>query len=130
MKKKLLLLSRWSFALAFGVFAFSYFLFHYLASDGTITAVYQAAANKPVVTLLFAILGVLFLFTGVLSCLIAHIFFSSEKAMPLAQKGAGRAASPINKYMAKKQITPGCRHSAYGPPSYTFRPLTGSTYVS
>ena len=81
MKKKLLLLSRWSFALAFGVFAFSYFLFHYLASDGTITAVYQAAANKPVVTLLFAILGVLFLFTGVLSRLIAHIFFSSEKAL-------------------------------------------------
>lgn len=81
MKKKLILLSRWSFSLALGVFAFSYFLFHHLASDGTITAVYQAAANKPVVTLLFAILGVLFLFTGVLSRLVAHIFFSSEKTM-------------------------------------------------
>ena len=72
MKKKLLRLSRWSFALALGVFAYSYFIYHYLASDGTITAVYQAAANKPVVTLLFAILGVLFLFTGVLSRLIVN----------------------------------------------------------
>ena len=81
MKKKLILLSRWAFVLALGIFALSYFLFHHLASDGTITAVYQAAANKPVVTLLFAILGVLFLFTSAISRLIAHIFFSSEKTL-------------------------------------------------
>jgi len=80
MKKKLILLSRWSFALALCIFAFAYLLFHYLSPDGTFTAVYQTAAAKPVVTLLFAIWGVLFLFTGVLSRLIAHIFFSSEKA--------------------------------------------------
>ena len=81
MKKKLLLLSNWSFAFAFGIFIFSYFLFHYLAPNGTFTAAYQTMASKPVVTLLFAIWGVLFLFTGVLSRLIAHIFFCSEKTM-------------------------------------------------
>lgn len=81
MKKKLLLLSRWSFALAFGVFALSYCLYHYLSPGGTFTSVYQTAATKPVVTLLVAIWGVLFLFTGVLSRLIAHIFFSGEKTM-------------------------------------------------
>ena len=81
MKKKLILLSRWSFVLAFGIFVFSYFLYHYLAPDGTFTSVYQTAATKPVVTLLVAIWGVLFLFTGVLSRLIAHIFFSSKNAM-------------------------------------------------
>ena len=81
MKKKLILLSRWSFGLAFGVFILAYCLYHYLSTDGTFTSVYQTAATKPVVTLLVAIWGVLFLFTGVLSRLVAHIFFSSEKAM-------------------------------------------------
>jgi len=79
MKKKLILLSRWSFALALCIFAFAYLLFHYLSPDGTFTAVYQTAATKPVITLLFAILGVLFLFTGVMSRLIAHIFFDTGK---------------------------------------------------
>ena len=48
MKKKLILLSRWSFALAFGVFTLSYCLYHYLSPDGTFTSVYQTAATKPV----------------------------------------------------------------------------------
>lgn len=81
MKQKLIRLSNWSFALALCIFAGAYLLFHYLSPAGTFTAVYQTAAAKPVVTLLFAIWGVLFLFTGVLSRLIAHIFFSSEKTM-------------------------------------------------
>lgn len=78
MKKKFLILSRWSFALAFGIFLFSYCLFHYMTSDGTFTNVYQATACKPLVTLLFAIWGVLFLFSGVMSRLIAYIFFRDE----------------------------------------------------
>ena len=94
MKKKLILLSRWSFALAFGVFTLSYCLYHYLSPDGTFTSVYQTAATKPVVTLLVAIWGVLFLFTGALSRLIAHIFFSSEKVL------AARAEQLIRKLEA------------------------------
>ena len=79
MKKKLIVLSRWSFALAFGIFVFSYMLFHYAGPDGTFTAVYQTVANKPLVTLLFAILGVLLLFSGIMSRLVAHIFFSDDR---------------------------------------------------
>lgn len=75
MKKKLILLSRWSFALAIGIFLVAYLLFHHLAPDGTFTSVYQTVAQKPVVTMLFAIWGVLFLFTGTLSRLVAHVFF-------------------------------------------------------
>jgi len=84
MKKKLLILSRWSFAISFGLFIFSYLLFHYIAPDGTFTTVYQIEANKPVVTLLFAIWGVLFLFSGVMSCFVAHIFFSGNEKNPAA----------------------------------------------
>ena len=79
MKKKLLILSNCSFAFAFSLFIFSYFLFHHIASDGSFTLVYQAAAAKPFITLLFAIWGVLFLFSGVMSCLIAYIFFRNDK---------------------------------------------------
>lgn len=78
MKKKLIVLARWSLALAFGVFVFSYFLFHYAAPGGGFTAEYQIAANKPFITLLLAILGVLFLFAAIMSCLVAHILFSKE----------------------------------------------------
>lgn len=79
MKKKLIVFSRWSLAIAFGVFILSYFLFHYIAPDGSLTTIYQTACNKPVVTLLFAIFGVLFLFCGVICRLIAHIFFAKGK---------------------------------------------------
>ena len=79
MKKKLRILSTCSFVLAGIIFIFSYFLFHYATPDCSFTPVYQAVANKPVITLLFAILGVLFLFSGVMSCLIAFIFFKNEK---------------------------------------------------
>jgi predicted permease len=79
MKKKLLILSNCSFVLADAIFIFSYFLFHYATPDGSFTTVYQTVANKPVITLLFAIWGVFFLFSGVMSCLIAFIFFKNEK---------------------------------------------------
>jgi len=58
---------------------FCYFLFHYATPDCSFTTVYQAVTNKPILTLLFAIWGVLFLFSGVMSCLIAYIFFNNEK---------------------------------------------------
>ena len=79
MKKKLLLLSNWSFALAFGIFIFSYVLFHYTTPECTFIGIYQTVANKPFITLLFAIWGVFFLFSGVISFLIAYIFFNEKK---------------------------------------------------
>ena len=100
MKKKLILLSRWSLALALGIFVLSYFLYHYLAPDGTFTSVYQTAATKPVVTLLVAIWGVLFLFTSVLTHLIAHIFFDSEKTVAAR---ADRLIRELEKFVTTQQ---------------------------
>ena len=74
MKHKLQILSRWSFALALGIFVFSYFLFHYTAPGGAFTSVYQTEPGKPLVTLLFSVLGVLFLFSSIMSALIARVF--------------------------------------------------------
>ena len=79
MKKKFMKLSGWSFALALIIFLLSYFMFHYVLPDGTITTVFQEEAGKPMVTALWAILGVLFLFTGILSQLIARIFYPEKK---------------------------------------------------
>ena len=79
MKRKLRMLSVLSFAIAIVIFIFSYILFHYIAPDGSFTAVYQTAANKPFVTLLFGIWGVMFLFSGVMSFLAACIFCRDTK---------------------------------------------------
>ncbi len=75
MRKKLKTLSFWSFLLAILIFAFDYVLFHYMTPSGAFTTVFQEEAGKPLVTLLFGIWGVLFLFSGVMSLLIAHIFY-------------------------------------------------------
>lgn len=78
MKNKFKKLSLWSFALAFAIFAFSYILYHYSTPAGWFTIVWQHTPGKPFVTMLFAIWGVLFLFSGVLSLLIANIFYSDR----------------------------------------------------
>ena len=78
MKKKFNILALWSFGLALGIFAFSYILFHYTLPGGSFTTVRQSAPGKPLVTELFAIWGVLFLFASVMSLLIGQIFFRDE----------------------------------------------------
>lgn len=78
MRKKCTVLSIWSFALALGIFVFSYILYHYITPDGFFTAVFQTAPGKPLVTLLFCIWGVMFLFAGVMSLLVGHIFFKEK----------------------------------------------------
>lgn len=77
MKKKLLTLSGWCFALAVILLAGSYFCFHYL-TDAGFTTVWQPEAGKPFVTELVAELGLLFLFSGILSLLSARIFFGGK----------------------------------------------------
>ena len=78
MKQKFKTLSLWSFALALAIFVFSYFLYHYVTPEGAVTVVFQPEPGKPLVTELFAILGTLFLFSGILSAMIARIFFSDK----------------------------------------------------
>lgn len=79
MKKKFKQLSLWSLVLALAIFVFSYFLFHYMTPDGTFTTVYQKSPGKPLVTELFSILGTLFLFSSILSAMIAKIFFPEKE---------------------------------------------------
>ena len=79
MREKFKKLSRWSFVLAIGIFVFSFFLFHYVMPDGTITLVFQEKPGKPMVTLLWSILGTCFLFSSILSRMIAGIFYPEKK---------------------------------------------------
>jgi len=79
MKKKLHKLSLVSFILAILIFAFSFFIFHFITADFTIAQEFQREAGKPVVTMLLSILGVMFLFSGIMSLIVSRIFFSNEK---------------------------------------------------
>lgn len=79
MKKKLLTLSLCTFILALAIFIFSYFMYHYMSIDGIWTSVWSPTPGKPYVTLLFAIWGVSFLFSSVMSLLSAFIFFPGKK---------------------------------------------------
>ena len=79
MKKKLLILSAISLLLALLIFIFSYIMYHYLGPDGLWYAEWHPTPGKPYVTLLFAIWGVMFLFSSVMCALIAFIFFPKNK---------------------------------------------------
>ena len=78
MKQKLNRLGGWSVAISVGIFVLSYFLYHFLTDSG-FTPLWQPVPGKPFVTLLFSILGVLFLFAGLMSFLAAAILFPKEK---------------------------------------------------
>ena len=79
MKKKLLTLSVCCLVLAVVTFVISYVLYHYMLPGGVFTTVWQPTPGKPFVTGMVADLGVLFLFSGILSLLIRGIFFREEK---------------------------------------------------
>lgn len=79
MKKKCYILAVCSFMIALGIFFFSFILYHYTLADGTFTLIWQPEPGKPMITLLFAIWGVMFLFAGVMSFLIGLIFFSKKQ---------------------------------------------------
>jgi len=77
MKKKLTTLAVWCFVLSAVLLAASYFMFHYL-TDAGFTTVWHPEAGKPFVTEMVADLGVLFLFSGIMSLITARIFFPNE----------------------------------------------------
>lgn len=80
MNRKLKVLALCSYLISLAIFMFSYVLYHYLSPTGGFTAVYQAVPAKPMVTYLFAIWGVTFLFASVMSLLVAWIFFPVDKS--------------------------------------------------
>lgn len=78
MKRKFQKLSLWSFVLAAIIFVTAYILFHYMTPEGIFTMTFREEPGKPMVTELLAMLGVLFLFSGILNAMIAKIFFSEK----------------------------------------------------
>ena len=80
MKKKFLILSVITFILALAIFAFSFFLYHFVGPNGEILSIPSAEPGKPMVTLLFGVWGTCFLFSSVMSLLVALIFFPCKKS--------------------------------------------------
>ena len=79
MKKRLTIFAICSFILALLIFIWSYVLYHYTLPTGGFTTQWQPAPAKPLVTELFAILGVGFLFCSLASLLARVVFFADKK---------------------------------------------------
>ena len=78
MRKKCNILAWVSLGLALGIFAFTFYLYHYCLPDGTFTVVFQTQPGKPMITYLFGVWGVTFLFASVMSALVGCIFFKKD----------------------------------------------------
>ena len=78
MKQKLNKLSLWSFALALVNFVIAFVFYHFFTPGVGLTSVFHKEAGKPMVSLLFGVLGVDFLFAGCMSGLVRRIFFGKE----------------------------------------------------
>ena len=75
MRKKCNILAWCSLALALGIFVFTYYIYHHWLPDGTFTLMSQEEPGKPMITYLFGVWGVTFLFASVMSALVGRIFF-------------------------------------------------------
>ena len=73
MRKKCLILSAASLTLALAIYAFTYYLYHYLGPDGFGTVFYEEP-TKPLVTLYFGIWGVMHQFAAFTALLVGLIF--------------------------------------------------------
>ena len=78
MKQKFLKWSLYSFIASAVIFVINYFFFHFVTDEG-ITTTWHPEAGKPFVADLIGLFAVLFLFTSVISLLIAKIFFEKEE---------------------------------------------------
>ena len=54
-----------SFTIALAIYAFTYYLYHYLGPDGGFGTVFYSEPNKPLVTFYFGIWGVMHQFAAV-----------------------------------------------------------------
>lgn len=76
MKKKFFLLSVSSFMLFVLIELFTYFFYHYFTAEG-FGVFWHAEPYKPFITFLFGIWGTMFLFSAIISLLIALIFYKN-----------------------------------------------------
>lgn len=77
-KKSLLKFSLINLIIGIVVLIITFFVFHFVTDSG-ITLVFQKEANKPFLTLLIGIFGVLFIFSSVVSFISALVFFNDKK---------------------------------------------------
>ncbi len=78
MRKKFIQLSNRSFLWAVGISLFSFFLYHFVTPDFTLSPVFQKEPGKPMLVELFSVFGVMFLFGGIFIRMIANIFYSKK----------------------------------------------------
>ena len=79
MKKKCYILALCSFLIALAIYAFTYYMYHYMGPDGSFGAAFHGAPAKPFITLLFGIWGVTHQFAAVTSFLIGTFFSNKQK---------------------------------------------------
>lgn len=77
MRKKCLIFAAISLAIALAIYAFTYYLYHYLGPDGFGTVFYEEP-TKPLVTLYFGIWGVMHQFAAV-SALVVGLLCGEKK---------------------------------------------------
>ena len=78
MSKKLKKLSLWSLVLALVDFVIAFIFFHFISPDGVFTPVFREDPGKPMVSLLFGIKGVLFLFSSMMSAFVGRIVYGEK----------------------------------------------------
>ena len=79
MRSKLYKLSIVSFVIAFCIFLLSFYIYYFVRSEFSFTFIYKATPDKPYIVLLFGILGVLFLFSSIMSLAVKNIFLVRNK---------------------------------------------------
>ena len=79
-RKNFLKLSLITFLISLGLLAISYYFFHYVTDSG-FTLTWHPEAGKPFVTDMLGQFATLFLWTSVVSLLIAFIFFKKEETV-------------------------------------------------
>jgi hypothetical protein len=75
--KKLLKLSLVTLIIAVSLFIINFYFFHFVTDDG-FTLTYHEEAGKPFITNLIGNLGILFLFTSIISFIIRQIFYKKN----------------------------------------------------
>ena len=77
-KKNLQRLSLYTFIIAIVVFAINYYFFHFVTDEG-LGFVFHEEAQKPFVADLIGQLGVLLVFSSIISLLASFIFYNEKK---------------------------------------------------
>ena len=73
-RKKLVILAIVCLLLALAIFTLDFWIYHYITPEGTISPVFRQEVGKPLITQLLGNLGVMFLYSSLMSLILAMIF--------------------------------------------------------